>query len=662
MRRRTVKLLMEEDENVEESTRQLGLSSVSMELMAEAAKINHAVVDPSGDNQEELVFKNHKYVFVGSSLHREHNLTGEKQVVIDLDRLEKEIFNTPCEESSPQIVDVKISPCENYVAFTLRLNESDEWVSMFVVNATSGELIRNIRVDRVHSVCWVPHAMSGVYWLYFTQVDHLSRPWQVSRVALNGSSTEIVYQENDDSFFLDVAVTKDEKYLLVNTNSKSTSEVHVSAIKDCSLPRSLVCLQERTPGLQYFVEHAGERFWIVTNFGDADGNFQLYSTSDSTFSGKDEWEHCRCSNVGFSVEELDVFKEFVVSFERSTTSGKQLVRVIDLEGNELYHFGDRLEAVSTIDPCQNPDFNASTFQVTLCSPICPDFTHTLGRTDAGKVLPRKQVGKDLCLEEKLIGEVPVTLFYKRDLVSMDGMNPLLVLSYGAYGHNLPSRFDPCNVSLVNRGWVIAYAHVRGGGELGRQWYQRGKLLEKRNTVQDIVNIVTTLQSEGWSNPQLSAAQAMSAGALPLGVIANEHPELFRAMVLDVPFLDVYDSMHDESLPLTIAEYEEWGNPAVDPIVDEYIRAYDPVQNVGSARTKMPSILIRCSLSDIRVGYWGPCKYVTKLRSTLQGTSRMPDKLLLKWAVDDSHHAGDRVEEKAFGHAFLIKCCTQDRTN
>ena len=509
-------------------------------------------------------------------------------------------------------------------------------------------------------------------------MDAQVRPFRVVRAALEeapsvlGGTTlslrasgDAVLEEPDASFCLDVSTTKDGEFLLINSNSKTTSEVRCLARG--GREGDWRVLHAREPGVQCFAEHAAGQFWLVSNRGAPLGDYALFRAGDAPGA---PWQ--RLSAPDCNVEELDVLAGAggrAVTFERSRVDGSQRVVVRDALGATVAEL--RPAGGVTLHPVSNATAETARLRVRADSPALPDCVVALDLA-AEPVVPRAQLDREgawhpaprrqlpgLEVRRAVVRGVPVTLTF-RPGIARDGRNPLLLQSYGAYGISLPAPFCPQAAALAQGGWVLAHAHLRGGLELGRRWYEEGRLLGKRNTFGDLAAVLEGLHAEGWSSPALTAARSWSAGALALAVLANERPGLVRAMVLRAPFLNVLESMSDPALPLTALEYPEWGDPRADAQVRDYIAGYDPVLNVGKAQHKMPAMLITCSQADQRVGFEGTCRYVDKLRALPEHTR--PPAIVLRWSHNRSHFGtGDDAspsQDLATEHAFLHQVLAQ----
>lgn len=494
-----------------------------------------------------------------------------------------------------------------------------------------------------------------------------------------------VYEEQDDGFFVDVSQTKDGAFVLINCNSKNTSEIYALESTDARAEPRL--LRAREPGTAYFADHASDRFFIVTN-ADQAANYKIMTSLTG-----EQWTVFLPESPDVKIEDVDLFRDFLVLYERVASVPRiRVCPLNDPQGVES-HFVPlpAKHEICRISPGVNRDVAAQSVRFSISTPLVPEIVydydmaaHELqvlkeisaesseakrsSRSESSR--RRKNTKQHAAFDPELytcqrlyvpsrtsLGvDVPLTLVHRRD-IELDGQNPTLLIGYGAYGTNLEAQFELEHLSLLERGWIVALAHARGGGELGLRWYHDGKGLHKRNTFDDYLSCASHLLDKQFTSPARLAGKGVSAGGLVMGYMANEHPSLFRAMVLKVPFLDILETMQDPSLPLTVHEYEEWGNPS-DPEVYKYMRSYAPCENLRAGQA-YPSMFVTGGMHDQRVQFWEPVKWVYKLRQ-LRAAQKSADKqlLLLKLSEDDGHFGGggrlEQLQESAMEMAFLYQ--------
>ena len=382
--------------------------------------------------------------------------------------------------------------------------------------------------------------------------------------------------------------------------------------------------------------------------------------------GRSHWQEVLATNDDSPLEDVDLFQNFLVTSYRER--GLSVLRLFDFDAEgELcsprdIRFPDpAYEAHGSV----NRNFNTTVYRYAYQSLVRPasvfDYNVSTGESTLlkqqevpGSFDAARYRSERLWFKAQDGTAIPVSLVYKKDTFHKDGKNPLYVYGYGSYGYSLPLGFRAGLLPLLDRGIVAAYAHIRGGGELGDPWHDAGKMMTKRNTFTDFIEATEFLIREGYGDADRVAIEGGSAGGLLLGAVTNMRPELFRAVLSHVPFVDVMNTMLDASLPLTVAEYEEWGNPN-EPEAFAYMRSYSPYDNLDALKGKrLPAILIKTSLNDSQVMYWEPAKYVARLR-----TIKSDDRPLLLHINMEAGHGGasgryDYIKEMAFDHAFLLR--------
>jgi len=443
--------------------------------------------------------------------------------------------------------------------------------------------------------------------------------------------------------------------------SNASSEVR---FLDASQPTGeFQVVEPRRPGIEYGVRHHGDTFWIITNDGINSGapsgakNFRLLQTSVAT-PGRDHWREVIPHRDDVKLDGAEVFANYLVLLERQR--GVPTMRVRDLKTGETRAV-EFQEPAYTLSVEDNPEFDTQRIRFSFSSLLTPPSVYEYDMaTHQRKLLKRDEVaGYD---PQKYQAErieataadgtrVPISLVYRRGL-NRNGGNPMLLCGYGAYGLCEDPAFDAARLSLLDRGFIYATAHVRGGGEMGRGWYESGKLKFKGNTFSDFIACAEHLVREKYTSPRKLAISGASAGGLLVGAVANQRPDLFQVVVADVPFVDVLNTMLDPKMPLTVTEFEEWGNPQDREAFDR-IRSYSPYNNV--CQQDYPHMLVRGSLNDTRVGYWEPAKWVAKLRANKTGSQL----LLLKVDLEAGHNGAsgryDYLDSQATEYAFILDC-------
>ncbi|MBW3548807.1 MAG: S9 family peptidase [Actinobacteria bacterium] len=510
----------------------------------------------------------------------------------------------------------------------------------------------------------IPSTYYGTAWgadnatFFYVRPDAAMRPYQLWRHRLGTPAGEdvLVYTEHDERFYLGVGTTKDERFVVLGLASKVTSEAWVLDADDPTGEFRVV--EPRCQEVEYSLEHWRDRFFLVTNAAGAE-NFKLVEAPDDR-PGRDHWVEVVGHRPDVKLSGVDVFAHHLVLFER--VQGLRQIRVRPMGDAGEEHVIEQPEAVSTAGGGANPEFDSTVLRYGYTSMVTPSSVFDYDMTTRRRRLRKRQPvlgGYDPAdYETERVwatagdgAQVPISLVYKRGF-RRDGTAPALLYGYGAYGISMPASFSGSALSLVDRGFVCAIAHIRGGGEMGRQWYLQGKLLHKRTTFTDFIACGRHLVDQGWTSPSRLAIRGGSAGGLLMGAVVNMAPELFGAVVAEVPFVDALNTILDPTLPLTVLEWEEWGNPVEAPEVYHYMRSYSPYENVEAKA--YPPMLVTAGLNDPRVSYWEPAKWVAKLRATKTDSN----PLLLKTEMGAGHMGPsgryDAWRDEAFVYAFLLQ--------
>ncbi|HEY5165341.1 MAG TPA: S9 family peptidase, partial [Acidimicrobiia bacterium] len=511
----------------------------------------------------------------------------------------------------------------------------------------------------------VPDTYYGLGWandqrsIFYVRPDVAMRPFQVWCHVLGTAvaTDRLVFEESDERFYVSVRRARSGRVLFIDVESKVTTEAWLLDADDPDGTPRVVAPREE--GVEYRVEHhhrpSGEdRLFVVTNV-DGAANFQLM-VADTASPGREHWRTVVACRDEVRLDRVDAFAHHVVLSER--VGGMARLRALDLAGGDaVVEVGDDV-ATTWLGP--SPEYDGTVVRVVSTSLVTPttDYDHDLATGTTTLVKQQRVEGyePDRYETHRVWARaddatlVPISIVHRRGL-ARDGSGAMVLYGYGAYEISIDPAFSISRLSLLERGGAFAIAHVRGGGELGRHWYEDGKLDHKRNTFSDFVTCARHLIAEGYTAPSRLVARGGSAGGLTMGAVLNQAPELWRAVVAEVPFVDCLTTMLDPSLPLTITEFDEWGDPGADEQLYEYIRSYSPYDNVGPVA--YPTVLVTAGLNDPRVQYWEPAKWVQKLRATTTGTAAT----LLKTELDAGHHGrSGRYEswrEEAFVVAFVL---------
>ena len=464
----------------------------------------------------------------------------------------------------------------------------------------------------------------------------------------------LVYHEKDDTFNVEVSKEKSRKYIIISSASTLTTESRI-LLADKPDGKFKV-FQKRVRGLEYDISHFGESFYIVTN-KDKATNFKLMKTSEIKTS-KENWTDIIAHREDVLLEDIEIFKNFLVVEERS--NGLNKIRIMPWSGDGEYYLpfeSETYTAYTTTNIDFDTDILRYAYQSMATQASVIDFNM---KTKEKEIKKEQQVlggkfDKNNYKEERIWAtakdgtRIPISMVYKRTL-KKDGSNPLLLYAYGSYGHSMDATFSSTRLTLLDRGFIFAIAHIRGGEDLGRQWYEDGKLLKKKNTFTDFIDCSKFVIDKKYTSPQHLYAEGGSAGGLLMGAVVNMAPELFNGIIAQVPFVDVITTMLDDTIPLTTGEYDEWGNPNVKKYY-KYMLSYSPYDNVK--KHEYPNMYVSTGLHDSQVQYWEPAKWVAKLRNL-----KTDNSILFLDTNMDAGHGGasgrfEAIKELAKEFSFLL---------
>jgi len=547
--------------------------------------------------------------------------------------------------------DFEVSDNHNLLAYSVDTNGSEKY-TIFVKDLQTGELLTDQIVKVDGNIIWANDNKT----FFYTRMDDAMRPYQLYRHVI-GSSTDkdvLVYEEKDAGFYLGCYKTKSNAYLFILLGSKVTHELHYL---DANNPEGEFKLfAKRKKGIEYTVDHHSDYFYILTN--ENAFNFKLLKTPIDKIE-QEHWREVFPYDEKIKLDSIELFKEYLVIYGRK--KGLKHITIQHIATQELFDI-DFPESVYTYWDDENPDFNNHKIRLIYSSMVTPRTVYDYNMKDKqfeflkeyevlGGYDRTKYEMKRLFAPAQDGSLVPMSLIYKKGL-DLNGDNPCYLYAYGSYGHSIEPGFSSTRFSLLDRGFVYALAHIRGGGELGRQWYEDGKYLQKKNTFTDLIACAEHLIQEKYTTPDKLVTAGGSAGGLLMGAILNLRSDLFHAVVAHVPFVDVVNTMMDKSIPLTVLEYEEWGNPN-DKAYHDYMLSYSPYDNVEAK--DYPKLLVTAGLNDPRVQYWEPTKWTAKLR-----TMKTDQNILLLKVNMGAGHGGKsgrygHLEDLAFEYAFLFHC-------
>ena len=505
--------------------------------------------------------------------------------------------------------------------------------------------------ERVGSVVWANDNRT----VFYTQEDAVSkRQYRLYRHTVGSSDPDtVVYEEPDEKFTVRAFKTRSEAYVIMELRSHTTSEARYIPAKDPAADWKTI--EPRRQGVEYYADHNADSFYIRAN--DTGRNFRLV-TAPVTDPGSKNWHEAMAHNAAIMLDEMDMFRSFLVLYERE--NGLPQIRVVDLRNGHSRRLSFP-EPAYDVRPYTNRVYDTSEFRYAYESPITPAsvFSYDM-ETGASQMLKQKEVPGGYDRNKYEVEQIyttasdgtkiPVSVLHLKG-AKLDGAGPLYLYGYGSYGISLDMWFSSNIFSLVDRGVTYAVAHIRGGGEMGKAWHDAGKMMNKKNTFSDFTAVAEDLTKRGYGSKDKLVIEGGSAGGLLMGAVLNLRPDLFHAAVVKVPFVDVMNTMLDESLPLTVGEFEEWGNPKEKPAFD-YMITYSPYDNVEAKA--YPNMLVKTSFNDSQVMYWEPAKYVAKMRATRTDHNT----LVFKTNLSPAGHGGasgryDRLHEASFDYAYIL---------
>ncbi len=547
----------------------------------------------------------------------------------------------------------------------ISISEDNKWVSFGIDTVSRRQYtihIKNLETNEILPLK-IENTTGGATWandnqtIFYSRKDEVTlRPDRIFKHKLGSDPAEdvVVYFEKDDTFNVSVYKSKSKKYLIITSESTLTSEYQI--LLAATPDEAFKVFQKRTRELEYSISHYEDSFYIVTNKDDAT-NFKLMKTPEDRTS-KEHWVDLIPHREEVLFEGIDIFKDYLVVSERS--NGLNKIKIIPWDGSEAYYLPFDIETY-TAETTTNIDFDTEILRYVYQSMATPssmiDFNM---RTKEKVVLKEQQVlggtfDKNNYIEERIWAtaadgtKVPLSMVYRKE-IKPNGKNPFLLYAYGSYGMNIDPYFSTTRLSLLDRGFIYAIAHVRGGEDLGRQWYEDGKLLKKKNTFTDFIDCSKYVIAQNYTSAEHLYAEGGSAGGLLMGAIANMAPEIYNGIIAQVPFVDVVTTMLDETIPLTTGEYDEWGNPNVKKYYD-YMLSYSPYDNVE--KKEYPHLYISTGLHDSQVQYWEPAKWVAKLRVYKTDTKQLYFDVNM-----DAGHGGasgrfEALKELAKEFSFLL---------
>ena len=578
-------------------------------------------------------------------IRKKDTLKSKEQILFDCNVLAKghEFFN---------LSNFKISPNNKFIAFSTD-TVSRRLYTIKIKNLETGEILEESIDNSSGSFAWANDNKT----LFYTNRDiNTLRNDKIYRhtIGENSNKDKLVFHEKDNTFYTSVSKSKSNKFIIISSYSTLTSEFQ---FLDASNPQEdFKLFNKRKRGLEYSVSHYGKYFYIITNT-DNSKNYKLMKTPIFNTEYKN-WKDVIKHRDDVMLEGIDIFKDYLVISERF--NGLSRINIKKWDNSENYYLDFKSETFSSYTTT-NIDFDTDILRYGFNSMTQPALVVDFNMKTKEKTIRKQQqvldsdFKKENYISERLWApssdgvKIPISIVYKKGL-KKNGKNPLLLYGYGSYGNTIDPYFSISRLSLLDRGFVFAIAHVRGSEYLGREWYENGKLFKKENTFKDFISSTKYLISEGYTNVKQSYAYGGSAGGLLMGAVINLAPELYNGVISAVPFVDVITTMLDESIPLTTGEYDEWGNPNDEKYFD-YMLSYSPYDNVK--KLNYPNLLVTSGLHDSQVQYWEPAKWVAKLRDL-----KSNNNLLFLDTNMDAGHGGasgrfEALKEVAKEYTFLF---------
>ena len=578
----------------------------------------------------------------GIRCRRKGSMDAPEEVVLDINELAKG-------QAFMGVDEFEVSTDGNLLAYSYD-NTGFRQYTLAVKDLRTGKTLVD-RAERVGSVAWANDNKT----VFYTQEDAVAkRQYQMYRhTAGTAGPDALVYEEKDERFGLDAGKTRSGAYIFLVSGSHTTSEArYISADQPMAEWR---VLEPRKQDVQYYPDHNGDSFYIRVN--DTGRNFRLVKAPVSD-PGSKNWKEIAAQNPKVMLNQVDLFKSFYVSHERE--NGLPQIRVTDLRSGQSKRI-EFPEPAYAAYSYTNRVYDTAEYRYGYQSPITPAsvFAYDMEK-GTSTLLKQKEVpgGYDRTKYEveQIYApaadgvKVPISVVHLKG-AKLDGTEALYLYGYGSYGVSIDMFFNPNIFSMVDRGVVTAVAHIRGGGEMGKSWHDAGRMMNKRTTFTDFISAAEYLVGHGYGSKDRLVIEGRSAGGLLMGAVLNMRPDLFKAALVGVPFVDVMNTMLDETLPLTVGEFEEWGNPKEKAAFD-YMITYSPYDNVQAKN--YPDMLVKTSFNDSQVMYWEPTKYVAKMRAMRTDHNT----LILKANLSPAGHGGasgryDRLKEASFDYAYIL---------
>lgn len=553
-----------------------------------------------------------------------------------------------------------ISPNHSILAYSLDIS-GDEIYTAYFKDLKTGEIIHSFE-----------GAYTDAYWsndgkiMYYTVLDSILRPYKVMKFDIENKEHELVFEEKDEKFTVGLERTDSNDYILINTSSSLTVEIYIiDANSSTSKPK---LFQKRELGYKYDIAHQNDKWFILSNHNKEFINFKLFETSLNK-TERENWKPVFDYDPKTHLTGIETLKDYFIIYQRSNAI--KTIRIYDKNYKEIkIDFNDKYYSIFGTSSSKYY-YDKNIFRYSYVTRLTPRQYHEFEIETGKKTILKETLvpnyNKDLYVEERIHvpipqetivtlknvevpKTIPVTILYRKDKFKKDSKNPCMLYGYGSYGISLDSEMNPRVISYLDRGIVYAVAHIRGGGDCGKGWYESGKFLYKKNTFTDFIAVSDELIKLEYTNRNQLAIEGRSAGGLLIGATINLRPDISKCAIAGVPFVDVINTMMDPTIPLTVNEYEEWGNPNEKEYFD-YMLSYSPYDQIKT-NTKLPNLLVKAGLNDPRVQYWEPTKWVSKLREY-----KLCDYLIYDCKMGSGHFGTSGrygyLKELALDYSFVI---------
>jgi len=635
-----------DEENLFKENQLKGINDIEKKLFEELkSKIkneDNSVPKKDGDYLYGYKYnKNSEYPIY----YRKNTTNNSEEIILDCEKKSKThtYFN---------VASISHSHDHRHVSYNIDTNGS-EYFSIFIEDIQKQELLSPEIKNTTGDIVW---SLDNNY-IFYVRLDQNHRPTKVfkHKIGSNSEKDLLIYEEKDPSFFCSINLSKTKNYLFIRTADHETSEYLFINLKLNEIIPTL--FKKRVKKIEYDLEHHEKFFLISTNIDNAK-NFKIMISHEESYQKWEEFIPYEKVNL---ILDFILLKDWLIRLER--TEGSENIIILNLNNKNQHKISFNEEAYNlSLD--HGYEYETDTFRYSYSSPTTPKSVFDYDCKSKKQELKKTQEvpsghNKDDYICKKIFAtahdneKIPITILYKKD-VKLDSNNYLLLYGYGSYGISIPSNFSTNRLSLVDRGIIYAIAHIRGGKEKGYEWYENGKLLNKKNTFLDFISCAEKLCEDKYTSPKKIVAQGGSAGGLLMGYIANERPDLFLGIIAQVPFVDICNTMLDEDLPLTVTEIPEWGDIKNDKKSFLYVKSYSPYDNVK--KQNYPHMLVTGGISDPRVTYWEMTKWVAKLRE-----NKTDNNLLLLHMNMTAGHSGasgrfDYLKEIAMEYGFVLKIC------